>query len=93
MLEPAEAACHGARPVPHRILGLGMRAPGPGRNDGLEAPTRELGAEGVAVIGLIRDQAGWGRAGLGFHQGAGLGAIVAQTARHAQAQRAALSIR
>ena len=38
-LEPAEAPCHGlARRVPFRGAGLGVRAPLPGRNEGLKAP-------------------------------------------------------
>lgn len=42
--------------------GEGERAPPPGRNDGLETLPRELGAEGIAVIGPVRDQTGQGRA-------------------------------
>ena len=57
-LEPAEAPCHGlARRVPFRGAGLGVRAPLPGRNDGLEAPRRPPGAEGVAVLGPVGGQA------------------------------------
>ena len=47
-LEPAAAPSDGvARLVRFQIVGLGVRAPLPGRNDGLGAPPR---AEGVAVI-------------------------------------------
>ena len=49
---------HGLRADTILGRGLGMRAPGPGRNDGLNTPPRQLGAEGVAVIGFVRDQAG-----------------------------------
>lgn len=34
-----------------------MRTPAPGRNDGLDTPPRQLGAEGVDVIGFVRDKA------------------------------------
>ena len=55
-LEPDKAPCHGvARRVPFRIVGPGVRAPLPGRNDGLDALPR---AAGVAVIGRVGDQAG-----------------------------------
>ena len=83
-LEPAAAACPGvARRVPFRGVRLGVRSSAPDRKDGLEAPLRDPGAEGVAASGPIRDQAGQGRAGPGFHQGPGLGAVVARAARHA----------
>ena len=56
LVEPAAAACHGvARLVPGRVVGL---EPGPGRHAGLNAPPRQPHTDGVAVIGLIRDQAG-----------------------------------
>ena len=68
--EPAEAPFHRlARRVPFRVVGLGVRAPLPGGSDGLEVPLREPGAEGVAILGPIRDQAGQGRAGARFPQG------------------------
>ena len=67
--------------------------PAPGRNDGLDAPLRQPCAEGVAVIGPVRDQAGQGRVRPGFHQGLGLSAVVALAARHAQVQGTAASIR
>ena len=62
----------------------------PRRNDGLNVPLRPPGAEGVAVIGPIRDQAGQGRVAV-FPQGPGLGAVVAR--RHAQVQGTAPAIR
>ena len=34
-----------------------MRTPAPGRNDGLNTPPRQLGAEGVNVMGFVRDKA------------------------------------
>ena len=59
VLEPAEAACRGAGcRVPFRGVRLGMRAPGPRRHDGPKPPLRQSGAEGVDVIGPVRDQAG-----------------------------------
>ena len=67
-----------------RVVGMGVRAPAPGRNDGLNVPLRPLGAEAVAVIGPVRDQAGQGRVDPVFHQGPGLGAVVTLAARHAQ---------
>ena len=48
--------------------GWGVRAPGPGRNDGLDVLLRPLGAEDVAVIGPVRDQAGQGRVSPSFHR-------------------------
>ena len=54
---------------------------------------RQLGAEGVAVIGSVRDQAGQRRVGSSFHQGPGLGAVVALAPRHLQAQGTPPSIR
>ena len=92
-LEPADAPFHGvAHRVPFRIVGLGVRAPGSVRNDGLNTPPRPPGAEGVAVIDPIRDQAGQ-RIGSGFPQGPSLGAVMARTTHHAQAQVTASSIR
>ena len=84
--EPAEIPCYGvARWVPFRG-GAGVRAPVPGRNDGLDAPLRPPRAEGVAVVGPVGDQAGQRRVRPGFHQGPGLSAVVALAARHVQAQ-------
>ena len=79
----------------YRSGGLGVHAPLPGRNNGLDALLLPLGAEGVAVIGPVGDQAGQRRVRLGFHQGPGLGAVVALAPppRHAQAQGTAASIR
>ena len=74
-------------------MGLGVQAPAPGRNDGLDVPLRPLGAEAIAVIGPVRDQAGQGRVDPVFHQGPGPGAVMVLAARHAQAQRTAPSIR
>ena len=92
--EPADAPFYGlARLVPFRVVGLGVQAPAPGRNDGFNVPLRPPVAEAVAVIGPVRDQAEQGRVGLGFHQGPGLGTVVALAACHAQAQRTASSIR
>ena len=92
LLEPTEAPFHGvARRVPFRGVGLGAREPGPGRNDGLAVLLCQLGAEDVAVIGSVRDQAGQGRVGLGFHPGPDLGAVVALAP--APAQGTAPSIR
>ena len=72
-----EPALHGvARLVPFRVVGLGVRAPVLGRNDYLDALPRELGAEGVAAIGPVGNQAGQRRVRPRFHQGPGLGAVV-----------------
>ena len=82
--EPADAPFHGvARLVPFRFVRLGVQASVPGRKDGFDAPLREPGAEGVAVIGPVRDQAGQGRAGSGLSQGPGLDTVVALAAGHA----------
>ena len=84
--ETAEAPFHGvARRVPFRVAGLGF-VPLPGRNDRLNALLLSPGAEGVAVIGPVGDQAGPRRVRPGFYPGPGLGAVVALAARHAQAQ-------
>ena len=92
VLEPAEAPFHGlARRVPFRVVGLGVQAPAPGRKDGLDVPLRPPGAEGVAVIGPVRNQAGQGRADPGLDPG--LGAGVARAARQAPAQGASPLIR
>ena len=92
--EPTEAPFHGvARRVPFLVVGLGVRAPVSGRNDGFDAPLRPPRAEGVAVIGPVGDQAGQGRVRPGFHQGSGLSAVVALAARHVQAQGTVPSIR
>ena len=65
-LNPAEAPCPGvARRVPFRAAGLGVRAPGPGRDDGLDALRRPPGAGGVAVPSPICNQVGQGRVGPG----------------------------
>ncbi len=78
--ESAEAPFHGvARRVPFRVVGL--RAPGPGRKDGLNA-TRE----DVAFIGPVGAQAGLRRVRPSFHQDPGLRAVVTLAARHMQAQ-------
>ena len=76
------SACdRGARPVRLRgIQASGARAWRPGD------PVRQPGAEGIAVIGPSRDQAGQRRAGPGFDPGPGLGAVKARAARHAQGQ-------
>ncbi len=93
-LEPAEAPFNGiARLVPFGVVGPGVRAPLPGGNDGLDALLLQPGAEGVAVIGPVGDQAGQGRARPGFPQGLGLGAVVALAARQAQVQGTAAAIR
>ena len=47
-----------ARQVSFRVVGLGVGASAPGRKDGHEVPWRPPGAEAVAVIGPVRDQAG-----------------------------------
>ena len=87
--EPAEAPFHGvARRVPFRVAGLGF-VPLPGQNNRLDALLLSPGAEGVAVIGPVGDQAESRRVRLGFHQGPGLGAVVALAARHAQGTAAA----
>ena len=53
-LEPADAPFHGvARLVLFQGVGLGVRAPLPGRNDGLGTPLRQSRAEGVAVISTL----------------------------------------
>ena len=52
---------------------------------------RQLGAEGVAFIGSVRDQAGQRCVGSSFHQG--LGAVEVLAARHSQAQGTTPSIR
>ena len=92
-MSPAEAPFHGiARLVPFGIVRLGVRAPLPGGNDGLEALRLSPRAKGVAVIGPVGDQAGpRRRARPGFHQS--LGAVVALAARHAQVQGTAPAIR
>ena len=54
---------------------------------------RQLGAEGVAVIGSVRDQAGQRRVGSSFHQDPGLGVVVALAARPSQVQGTTPSIR
>ena len=93
-LSQAEVPFHGlARLVSFRVVGLGVHAPLPGRNNGLDALLLPLGAEGVAVIGPVGDQAGQRRVRPGFHQGPGLGAVVVLVPRHAQAQGTAASIR
>ena len=93
-LSQAEAPFHGLeRLVSFRVVGLGVHAPLPGRNNGLDALLLPPGAEGVAVIGPVGDQAGQRRVRPGFHQGPGLGAVVALAPRHAQAQGTAASIR
>ena len=77
-LEPAKAPFHGiARLVSFRVVGLGVRVPLPGLNDGLDALWLPPRAEGVAVIGPVGDQAGPRRVRPGFPQGPGLGAVVA----------------
>lgn len=94
VLEPADAPFHRvARRVPCRVVGLGVQTPAPGRQDSLNAPLRQLGAEGVAVVGPIRDQAGQGRADPSLDLNPGLGAVVALVARQAQTQGAAPLIR
>ena len=94
VLELAEAPFHGvARLVPFRVVGLGVQTPVPGRNDGLNALLFQPGAEGVAVVGPVREQAGQGRAGSGLDQGPGLGAVVARAARQVQTQGASPLIR
>ena len=65
----------------------------PGRNDGLNSLLRQPRAEGVAVIGAVREQAGQRRADPGLNQGPGLGAVVALIPRHARAQGASPLIR
>ena len=93
LFESADAPFHGlTRLVPFRVVGLGVQASAPGRKDGLDVPWRQPGAEAVVVIGPVRDQAGQGRVAV-FPQGAGLGAVVARAARHAQAQGTAPAIR
>ena len=93
-LEPAEAPFNDiARLVPFRVVGLGVRTPLPGRNDGLGVPLRPPRAEAVAVLGSVGHQAGPRRVRPSFHPGPGLGAVVARAARHAQAQGPAAAIR
>ena len=71
-LDPAEAPCPGvARWVPFR----GVRAPGPGRDDGLDVLRRPPGAGGVAVPSPICNQVGQGRVGPGCPQGPVLRAV------------------
>ena len=55
--ELTDAVFHGLRAGTVLGRGLGMRTPGPGRNDGLNTPLRQLGTEGVNVIGFVRDKA------------------------------------
>ena len=62
-LEPAEALFHSVA----RVVGRGIRAPVPGRNDGLNALLLQPRAEGVAVLGPVSDQAGPRRVRPGFH--------------------------
>ena len=94
VFELTEAPCPGvARRGTFRVAGLGVRAPASGRKDGLDVPLRPPGAEGVAVMGPVRDLAGQGRGGPGFPQGPGLGAVGARAARHAQMQGTAPSMR
>ena len=64
VFEPADAPFHGvARLVPFRVVvGLRIRAPLSGRNNGLGAPLHSPRAEGIAVIGPVGDQAGQRRA-------------------------------
>ena len=72
--EPAQAACHGgARLVPFRVVGLGVRAPAPGRKNSLDALLCPLGAKGVAVPSPVCDQAVPQRVDSLFLQGPGLG--------------------
>ena len=70
--------------------GSGCQARG---NDGLDAPLRQPGAEDTDGISPVGDPTGQGYRRLGFPQDPGLGAVVAQTTRHAQAQETASSIR
>ena len=80
MLKLADAPFHRvARLVPFRVVGMGVQTPALGWKDGLDAPLRQLGAKGTAVIGPVRDQAGQGRAGPGLGQG--LSAVVALPVR------------
>ena len=72
---------------------LEAQAPASGRNDGLNALWCQPRAEGVVVIGPVRDQAGQGRASPSFDPGPGLGAVMALAARQAQTQGAAPLIR
>ena len=67
-------------------------APGtvPGRKDGLEALLRQLGAEGVTVLGPVGDQAGPRRVRPRCHQGPGLSAVAALTACRAQGPAASI---
>ena len=51
-----------------RGVGLGIRAPASGRNDSLDAMPRQLDAQGIDVIGQVRDQAGPRLGSSGFHQ-------------------------
>ena len=54
LFEPAEAPFDGVtRLVPFRVVRLGVRAPLPGRNDGLGAPLRPPRAEVVAILGRV----------------------------------------
>ena len=72
--ESANAPFHGvARRVPFRGVGLEVRVPDPGRNDGHHALPRQLGAQGVDVIGPVRDQAGPRRVRPSSRQGPSLG--------------------
>ena len=59
VFELANVPFHGvARLVPRRIAGLGIGAPAPDRNDGLDAPLRQSRAQSVNVISPVRDHAG-----------------------------------
>lgn len=61
-LEPAEAAFNRvARRVRLRGAGWGNSGAGIARADGLDAPWYQLGAEGIAVPGVVGDQTGPGR--------------------------------
>ncbi len=81
------------RCAPGTVPGRGVRAPGPGRNNGLNALPRLLGAQGIDIIGRVRDQAGQRRVRPGGRPSPDLGAVAGLAAHHAQAQGTALSIR
>ena len=90
--KPVEVPFHDiARWVPFQVVGLGGCAPG--RNDGPDALPRPSGAQGVNVIGPVRDQARPRRVRPGFHQDPRVGAVEVLAARHAQVQGTALATR
>lgn len=68
--EPTDTPFRGvARLVSFRVMELGVRAPGPDRNDSLDALPCPPRAAGVAIPGPVRDQAEQRRGRSGCLQG------------------------